>query len=43
MRPVRRTHVEADTAKNLEVLGPSGGLGLSDGFNVVPGTPVEKL
>ena len=35
--------VEAETGKILEILGPSSGLILSDGFNVVPGTPVEML
>jgi hypothetical protein len=29
--------------KILEILGPNGGLILSDGFNVVPGTSIEML
>lgn len=35
--------IESETEKILEILGPSGGLILSDGFNVVPGTPLEML
>ncbi len=35
--------VETETQKILEILGPSGGLILSDGFNVVPGTSLEML
>ncbi len=35
--------VETETGRLLDILGPSGGLILSDGFNVVPGTSVEKL
>ena len=35
--------IEAETMHNLEVLAPSGGLILGDGFNVVPGTPLASL
>ncbi len=37
------TDVEAETGRLLEILGPYGGLVLSDGFNVVPGTPIDML
>lgn len=35
--------IEAETMHNLEVLAPSRGLILGDGFNVVPGTPLASL
>ncbi len=35
--------VEVETAKILESLGPSGGIILGDGFNVVPGSPLSNL
>ncbi len=35
--------VRAETAKILEALGPSGGIILGDGYNVVPGSPLSNL